>query len=111
MNWTGRSGHTGRRCSDKRREGAGACVAGGADGTGLRLAGPPLDPTCRAGLDHRVGTAAECSHRRRQPQACAWRPCFGSMHEAAMTKVQVVARLSRLARRLVTRPAAGRADQ
>jgi hypothetical protein len=34
-------------------------------------------------------------------------PCFGSMHEAGMTKV----RLSRLARRLVIRLTAGRADR
>ena len=47
------------------------------------LADPPPDPTCRDGRDHRVGTAAGCPHCGRLPQACARRPCFGSMHEAA----------------------------
>ena len=78
------------------------------------LADPPPDPTCRDGqdlVDHRVGTAAGCPHCGRLREACARRPCFGSMHEAARTKAQLVVRLSRLARRLVTRPAAGRADQ
>ena len=74
------------------------------------LAGPPPDPTCRDGRDHRVGTAAGCPHCGRLREACARRPCFGSMHEAARTKAQPV-RLTRLARRLVSRPAAGRADQ
>jgi hypothetical protein len=74
------------------------------------LADPPPDPTCRDGRDHRVGTAAGCSHCGRLPQACARRPCFGSMHQAAMTKTQLVG-LTRLVRRLVTRPAADRADQ
>jgi hypothetical protein len=75
-----------------------------------RLADPPPDPTCRDGRDHRVGTAAGCPHCGRLPQACAWRPCFGSIHQAASTTAQLV-RLSRLAQRLVTPPAAGRADQ
>jgi hypothetical protein len=75
------------------------------------LADPPPDPTCRDGLDHRVGTVAGCPHCGRLPQACAWRPCFASMHQATRMKTQLVVRLSRLARRLVTRPAAGRADQ
>ena len=48
------------------------------------MAGPPLDPTCRDGLDHRVGTAAGCPYCGRLPRACARRPCFGSLHEAAM---------------------------
>jgi hypothetical protein len=74
------------------------------------LADPPPDPTCRDGRDHRVGAAAGCPHCGRLPQACAWRPCFGSMHEAARTKARLV-RLSRLARRLVSRPAAARAGQ
>jgi len=74
------------------------------------LADPPPDPMCRDGRDHRVGTAAGCPHCGRLPQACVRRPCFGSMYGAATTKAQLV-RLSRLARRLVTRPAAGRADQ
>jgi hypothetical protein len=74
------------------------------------LADPPPDPACRDGRDHRVGTASGCPHCGRLPQACARRPCFGSMHEAAGTTAQLV-RLTRLARRLVTRPAAGRADQ
>jgi len=72
------------------------------------LADPPPDPACRGGRDHRVGTAAGCPHCGRLPQACARRPCFGSMHEVARTKAQLV-RLTRLAWRLVTRPAAGKA--
>ena len=78
------------------------------------LADPPPDPTCPVGqdlVDHRVGTAAGCPHCGRLREACAQRPCFRSIHEASMTKTQLVVRLSRLARRLVTRPAAGRADQ
>src|SRR5579859_282748 len=77
------------------------------------LADPLPDPTCRDGqdlVDHRVGTAAGCPYCGRLPEACARRPCFGSMHEATTTKAQLV-RLSRLAHRLVTRSAAGRADQ
>jgi hypothetical protein len=74
------------------------------------LADPPPYPTCRDGRDHRVGTAAGCPHCGRLPEACARRPCFGSIHEAATTTAQLV-RLSQLARRLVTRPAADRADQ
>jgi hypothetical protein len=74
------------------------------------LADPPPDPACRDGRDHRVGTAAGCPHCGRLPQACARRPCSGSMREAAGTTAQLV-RLSRLARRLVTRPAAGKAGQ
>jgi hypothetical protein len=70
----------------------------------------PHDPACRNGRDHRVGTAAGSPHCGRLPQACVWRPCFGSMHEDARTKAQMV-RLTRLARRLITRPAAGRADR
>ena len=50
------------------------------------LADPPPDPTCRDGRDHRVGTVAGCPHCGRLPQACARRPCFGSMHEAARTE-------------------------
>jgi hypothetical protein len=73
-------------------------------------ADPPPDPACRDGRDHRVGTAAGCPHCGRLPQACAWRPCPGSMHQAARTTAQLV-RLTRLARRLVMRPAADRADQ
>ncbi len=77
------------------------------------IAGPPPDPTCLVCqdlVDHRVGTVAGCPHCGRLWEACARRPCFGSMHEAAMTKVQLV-RLSRLERRLVTRPAADRTEQ
>jgi hypothetical protein len=73
-------------------------------------ADPSPDPTCRDGRDHRVGTAAGCPHCGRLPQACARRPCSGSMHEAARAKAQLV-RLTRLAWQLVTPPAAGRADQ
>jgi hypothetical protein len=78
------------------------------------LADPPPDLTCLVGqdlVDHRVGTVAGCPYCGRLWEACARRPCFGSMHEAAMTKVRLVVRLSRLARRLVTRPAAGGADR
>jgi len=78
------------------------------------LVDPSPDPTCVVGqdlVDHRVGTVAGCPYCGRLWEACARRPCFGSMHEAAMTKVQLVVRLSRLARRLVTWPAADRADQ
>ena len=74
---------------------------------------PPPDPTCSAGperMDHRVGTTAGCPHCGRLPEACARRPCFGSLHEAATTTAQLVG-LSRLARRLVMRPAADRADR
>ncbi len=77
------------------------------------MAGPPPDPTCSAGperMDHRVGTAAGCRYCGRLREVCARRPCFGSLHEAAITTAQPV-RLSRLVRRLVMRPAAGRADQ
>ena len=74
------------------------------------LADPSADPMCTGGRDHRVGTAAGCPYCGRLPQACAWRPCSGSMHEAARTKAQLV-QLSRLAWRLVTRPAAARAGQ
>ncbi len=73
---------------------------------------PPPDPTCSAGperADHRVGTAAGCPHCGRLPEACARRPCFGSLHKAAMAARLV--RLSRLARRLVIRPEAGRAER
>ncbi len=65
---------------------------------------PPPDPTCHHGLDHRVGRAAGCPHCGRLPQACAWRPCFGSLHDAGSGLV-------RRMWRAVTRPAAGRADQ
>ena len=74
------------------------------------MADPPPDPTCTGGWDHHVDRAAGCPYCGRLPQACAWRPCFGSLPEAAITTARLV-RLSRLARRLVTRPAAGRADQ
>jgi hypothetical protein len=78
------------------------------------LADPPPDLTCLFGqdlVDHRVGTVAGCPRCGRLREACARRPCFGSMREATRTKVHLVVRLSRLARRLVTRPAADRADQ
>ena len=78
------------------------------------LSGPPPEQTCLVGqdmVDHRVGTVVGCPHCGRLREACARRPCFRSMHEAAMTKAQLVVRLSRLARRLVTRPAADRTDQ
>ncbi len=73
------------------------------------LTDPPPEPTCRDGRDHRVGTAAGCPHCGRLAEACARRPCFGSMHEAAMTTRLI--RLSRLARRLVMGPVADRAGQ
>jgi hypothetical protein len=78
------------------------------------LADPSPDQTCLVGqdlVDHRVGTVAGCPHCGRPREACARRPCFVSMHETAMTKAQLVVRLSRLARRLATRPAADKADQ
>ena len=74
------------------------------------LADPPPDPTCRDSRDHRVGTAAGCPHCGRLREACARRPCFGSMHEAARTTARLV-RLSRLAWRLVTWPTAGKVGQ
>jgi len=74
------------------------------------LADPPPEPACRGRWDHRVGTAAGCPYCGRLPQACARRPCFGSMRQATGTTAQL-ARLSRLARRLVTRRAAARAGQ
>ena len=74
------------------------------------LADPPPNPTCHDGRDHRVGTATGCPHCGRLQQACARRPCFGSMHEAARTKAQLV-RLTRLAWRLLPRHVAGGADQ
>ncbi len=74
------------------------------------LADPPPDPTCRDGRDHRVGTAAGCPYCGRLPEACAWRPCSGSMHEAATTKARLV-RLMRLSWRTVARPGAGRPGQ
>jgi hypothetical protein len=73
------------------------------------LTDPPPEQTCRDGRDHRVGIAAGCPQCGRLLEACARRPCFASMHEAVMTTRLV--RLRRLARRLVTRPAADRADQ
>jgi hypothetical protein len=78
------------------------------------MADPPPDPTCLVGqdlIDHRVGTAAGCRYCGRLQEACARRPCFGSLHEEAATTTAQMVRLSRLARRLVMRPAAGRADQ
>jgi len=75
------------------------------------MADPPPDRTCTDDLDHRVGTVAGCPHCGRLLEACARRPCFGVLHEAGMVKAQMMVRLSRLARRLATRPAAGRADQ
>jgi hypothetical protein len=74
------------------------------------LADPPPDPTCRDGRYHRDGTAAGCPHCGRLPQACARRPCPGSMREAAQTKKQLV-RLIRLAWRLGTWLAAVRVGQ
>ena len=77
------------------------------------LADPPPDPTCLIGqdlVDHRVGTVAGCPHCGPLWEACARRLCFGSLHQAATTKVQL-AWLIGLPRRLVTRPAADRADQ
>jgi hypothetical protein len=74
---------------------------------------PPPDPTCSTNserIDHRVGTAAGCPHCGRLREACARRPCFGSLHEAATTTAQLV-RLSRLAQRLVIRPGASRAER
>jgi hypothetical protein len=71
-------------------------------------ADPPPDPTCNGGLDHRVGRAAGCPHCGRLRQACAWRPCFESMHDTGAGQVRLV-RLVGLAWRTVTRPAAGRA--
>jgi hypothetical protein len=83
----------------------------GADGLTCRVCGvpdPPADETCD-GMDHVVGSQHGCRHCGRLPQACVLRPCFGSLHETATTARLVL--LSRLARRLVTRPAAGRADR
>lgn len=74
------------------------------------LADPLPDPTCHGGRDHRVGTATGCPHCGRLRQACARRPCFGSMHEAARAKTQLV-RLPQLAQRRLPRPAAGGAGQ
>ncbi len=85
-------------------------TADGRAGRVCGMAGPSPEPTCHDGRDHRVGTAAGCPHCGRLPEACARPPCFGSLHEAAMTTARL-ARLSRLARRLVTRPAADWADQ
>ena len=83
-----------------------------ADRPGCRVCGA-ADPepalTCLMGRDHYVGPVAGCPYCGRLREACSRLPCFGSMHEAAMTARLV--RLSRLARRLVIRPAAGRADQ
>jgi hypothetical protein len=55
---------------------------------------PPPDPTCHHGLDHRVGRAAGCPHCGRLPRACAWRPCFGSLHDAGSGLVRRVWRES-----------------
>ena len=74
------------------------------------VAEPPPDPTCTGGRDHRVGTEAGCPHCGRLPQACARRPCFGSMRQAGGTTARL-AWLGRLAWRLITRPAAARAGQ
>ena len=61
------------------------------------IADPPPDPTCYDGRDHRVGLLAGCRYCGRLPQACAWRPCFASMHEKpAITKARPVP-LNRLA--------------
>jgi hypothetical protein len=78
------------------------------------LADPPPDPACLPGqdlADHRAGTVAGCPHCGRLRDARARQPCSGPMHEAATTKAQPVARLSRLNRRLVNRPAADKAGQ
>ena len=77
------------------------------------VADPSPDPTCSAGperIDHRVGTAAGCPHCGRLREACARRPCFGSLHEAVATTAQLV-RLSRLAQRLVIQPGASGAER
>jgi hypothetical protein len=66
------------------------------------MADPSPDPTCTGGWDHRVGRAAGCPHCERLPQACARRPCFGSLCE------QTTARLLELGR-LATRPSGGTA--
>jgi hypothetical protein len=71
------------------------------------LADPPPDPTCHDGRDHRVGTATGCPHCGRLLQACARRPCFGSMHKAARARAQ----LAQLARRRLLRHVADGADQ
>jgi hypothetical protein len=75
------------------------------------LTDPPPEPACRDGRDHHVGTAAGCRYCGRLREACARRPCFGSLHDEAATTAAQLVRLSRLARRLVMRPGAGRADQ
>ncbi len=71
------------------------------------LADPLPDPTCHDGRDHRVGTATGYPHCGRLQQACARRPCFGSMHMAARAK----APLTQLLRRRLLRHVAGGADQ
>jgi hypothetical protein len=57
-------------------------------------------------MDHRVGTAAGCRYCGRFREACARRPCSGSLHEAARTTARLV-RLSQVARRLAVRPRSG----
>ena len=71
------------------------------------LANPPPDPTFHDGRDHRIGTATGCPHCGRLLQACAQRPCFGSMHGAARAKAQLI----QLARWRAPWHAAGGADQ
>ena len=73
-------------------------------------ADPEPTPTCMVGLDHRVGTQAGCRYCGRLLDACALRPCFGSLHEEAVVRAQVV-QLSRVVRRLVVGPRADGAGQ
>lgn len=104
----GRAGHQDQSplAGDVLMNDVNALASASAGGLTCRVCGmpdPPPDPTCHQGMDHRVGRAARCPHCGRLPQACAWRPCFGSLHDAD----------SGLVRRMwqaVTRPAAGRAD-
>jgi hypothetical protein len=63
------------------------------------MAGPPPDPTCTGGWDHKIGRTAGCPHCERLREACARRPCFGSLRE------ETTARLVRLSR--LVRPAGG----
>jgi hypothetical protein len=68
------------------------------------FADPPPDPTRHDGRDHRIGTATGYPHcGRLLLQACARRPCFGSMHKAARAKAQ----LTQLALRLPRHVAGG----
>jgi hypothetical protein len=73
--------------------GPGATAAPGCLACGM--ADPPADPTCTGGWDHRVGRAAGCPHCGRLREACARRPCFGSLREQTTERLLALSRPAR----------------